>query len=241
MNHIKVLVVDDNLDLAKILNIYLQDSGYDVTVAYNGVDALEAFKSEDFAAVFLDVKLPDMSGIEVFQEIHKMKPQTRVFMMTGYRCEQLIAEVVENGTVQILRTQPEIERLPDILEKLENKSIVVVLNSTPETAEKVAEYLANRGANVFLAHDSLQAIDNVLAKPVEFLLLDLDKPMFYSLGVYVDLKKQGRAVKTVIFAAGSTDSDDEPDILLSTTFTSCLFKPFDPEILIQLLQKEFPG
>ena len=239
MNQLKVLVVDDNLDLAKILNIYLEDSGYDVTVAYNGDEALTAFWSGDFDAVFLDVKLPDMSGIEVFQEIYKMKPQTRVFMMTGYRCEQLIADVVENGTVQILRTESEIERLPEILAKMEDKSIVVVLNSTPEIVESVSGSLANRGVSAYLAYDSQQAIDNVLAKPVEFLLLDLGKPMFYSLGVYVDLRNQGHAVKTVIFATGTSNGDETADILQSTTFTSCLFKPFDPEILIQLLQKEF--
>lgn len=240
MNQLKVLVVDDNLDLAKILNIYLQDAGYEVTVAYNGIDALKEFKSGDFDAVFLDVKLPDMSGIEVFQEIYNMKPGTRVFMMTGYRCEQLISDVVESGTVQILRTPSEIERIPEILEKLEKESIVVVLNSNTDIVEKVSGYLADRSVNAFLAHDSRQAIDNVLANPVEFLLLDLDKPMFYSLGVFAELKKQGRAIKTVIFAAGSSDGDETTDILQSTTFTSCLFKPFDPEILIQLLEQEFP-
>lgn len=241
MNQLKVLVVDDNLDLAKILNIYLEDAGYEVTVAYNGVDALEAFKSGYFDAVFLDVKLPDMSGIEVFQEIYKMKPQIRVFMMTGYRCEQLISDVVENGTVQILRTQSEIERFSETLEKLENQSIVVILDSTPDIVKRVSGYLADRGVSALLADDSQQAIDNVLKKPVEFLLLDLGKPMFYSLGVYVELKKQGHAVKTVIFASGSSNGDETSDILQSTTFTSCLFKPFDPEILLELLQKEFPG
>jgi len=237
MSQLKVLVADDNADLAKILNIYLSDAGYEVIVTYNGADTIKALRSEDFDAVLLDVKLPDMNGIEILQEIYNTKPQTRVYMMTGYRCEQIMKEVVGNGTVQVVYSQSDAEPVLEIIKTLEDGSIVLVLDSDFSMREEIFGHFADRGIDVFIAHDAREAIDNVLSNPVKLLLLDLDKPIVNSLGIYVELKKQGHTVKTVIFAGGLSDADEASDILETTAITGCLFKPFDPEELISMLEK----
>ena len=89
MTKTSVLIVDDNQDLADGLGMVLEDENYQVSLAYNGTNAIKLFNDGSFDFVFLDVKLPDMNGIEVFQSIIRKDPNATVILMTGYRVEQL--------------------------------------------------------------------------------------------------------------------------------------------------------
>ena len=112
---LNILIVDDNQDLANGLGAVLEGENYLVTLTYNGNDGIKAFNAKHFDAVLLDIKLPDMNGVEVFQEIQIKAPGVRVAMMTGYPVEQPLADIIENGNVEILHKPFEIEHVLKIL------------------------------------------------------------------------------------------------------------------------------
>ena len=60
----KILIVEDEAKISRLLEIELESEGYQVTKADNGLDALEAYRSQDVDLILLDVMLPGMSGIE---------------------------------------------------------------------------------------------------------------------------------------------------------------------------------
>ena len=84
MGQLSILVVDDEPDLRSTLSHALNRSGYSVVGAANGVDALEKFKSAKFNLVISDVKMPEMSGMELLSSIKKMSPQTPVIMISAF-------------------------------------------------------------------------------------------------------------------------------------------------------------
>jgi DNA-binding NtrC family response regulator len=84
MGQLSILVVDDEPDLRSTLSHALNRSGYSVVGAANGVDALEKFKSANFNLVISDVKMPEMSGMELLSSIKKMSPQTPVIMISAF-------------------------------------------------------------------------------------------------------------------------------------------------------------
>jgi len=80
----KLLLVDDEEGIRKVLGISLMDMGYDVLTAQNGVDALSIFRAEKPAIVLTDIKMPGMNGIQLLQTIKSENPDTEVIMITGH-------------------------------------------------------------------------------------------------------------------------------------------------------------
>jgi len=89
-NALRILVVDDNLDAAHTLNLFLRATGYDVEIAYCGVDAIEIAKVFSPQVCILDIGLPDMDGNELARRLRRL-PQTSgatLVAATGYGRQQ---------------------------------------------------------------------------------------------------------------------------------------------------------
>ncbi len=80
----RVLLVDDEAGIRRVLGIVLADSGYEVTTAENGEAALRLFRDLKPPIVLTDIKMPDMDGIELLQHIKAESPDTEVIMFTGH-------------------------------------------------------------------------------------------------------------------------------------------------------------
>ena len=63
----KILIVDDENDIAELISDILEDEGYDTVIANNGIDAIEKIEKDNFDLILLDIMMPDISGTEVFE------------------------------------------------------------------------------------------------------------------------------------------------------------------------------
>ncbi len=79
-----VLLVEDELNLARGLQMVLREEGYEVDVAMTGLNALEKFRGNGFGLVVADLRLPDIDGLEVLKQISDDRPQTKMLVITGY-------------------------------------------------------------------------------------------------------------------------------------------------------------
>jgi YesN/AraC family two-component response regulator len=80
----KILLVDDEEGIRKVLAISLSDKGYQVFTAKSGEEALHIFKEQDPPIVLTDIKMPGMDGIELLQKMKQENPDTEVIMITGH-------------------------------------------------------------------------------------------------------------------------------------------------------------
>lgn len=80
----KILLVDDEEGIRKVLGISLADMGYDVRTAESGEKALRIFKEFQPPVVLTDIKMPGMDGIELLRKIKTENPETEVIMITGH-------------------------------------------------------------------------------------------------------------------------------------------------------------
>ena len=78
----RILLVDDEKNISNVLKAYLQQEGFQVTTAFNGLVALTLFKENDFDLVILDLMLPGLSGEEICREIRKTS-STPIIMLTA--------------------------------------------------------------------------------------------------------------------------------------------------------------
>jgi CheY-like chemotaxis protein len=94
MEQIKILWVDDEIDLLKPHILFLEKKNYHVTTCNNGLDAIGIFEEGDFDIVFLDENMPGMSGLETLSEIKEKKSATPVIMITKSEEEYIMEEAI---------------------------------------------------------------------------------------------------------------------------------------------------
>ncbi len=103
MGSLRILIVDDDVDFAAAQAEVIEAEGYDVECAHTGGEAVARFRENDFDIAFMDVKLPDMNGVESLFEIRRLKPDAKVMMMTGFSVELLPQQAVEGGAFGVLQ------------------------------------------------------------------------------------------------------------------------------------------
>ncbi|HBK82991.1 MAG TPA: two-component system response regulator, partial [Flavobacterium sp.] len=94
MNKIKVLWVDDEIDLLKPHILFLETKNYEVTTCNNGQDALDLFDEFNFDVVFLDENMPGLSGLETLAEMKEKKSAVPVIMITKSEEEYIMEEAI---------------------------------------------------------------------------------------------------------------------------------------------------
>lgn len=94
----KILIVEDEPEIAQALRIYLEDEGYVCSLASKGSVALDILLSEkDYSVVLLDIKMRGMDGITVLKRLHDTGTDTSVIMMSGHGSEEMAVECMRNG------------------------------------------------------------------------------------------------------------------------------------------------
>ncbi|HYA85866.1 MAG TPA: sigma-54 dependent transcriptional regulator [Nitrospirota bacterium] len=100
-----ILVVDDEKDICLALNILLTKEGYAVKEAYNGEQALERIRKENFDIIMTDIKMEKMDGFEVLNQAQKICPETSVVMMTAFASVGSAVEAMRSGAADYI-TKP---------------------------------------------------------------------------------------------------------------------------------------
>jgi DNA-binding response OmpR family regulator len=80
----KLLVVDDDINIQRLYKEELEEEGYDVIIAGTGKDAIELFKKEKPDIVTLDILMPDIDGISLLRKMKEINSKTPIIMSTAY-------------------------------------------------------------------------------------------------------------------------------------------------------------
>jgi two-component system response regulator HydG len=118
---VRILVVDDELIIRESLAGWLKRAGHYVAVASGGHEALELMAKTDYELVFLDIRMPDLSGLDVLRNIKMVHPHTLVVLITAYGSIETAIEAMKNGADDFLIKPFEPEGLKLFVEKLFNQ------------------------------------------------------------------------------------------------------------------------
>ena len=114
----KILIVDDEVGIVEEIKSFLLEEGYEVRTAdtaKQGIQALEEFRPD---VVFIDVKLPDMSGIEVLKACKEKLPKAKTVMVTGYVDQNLMDEAETIGRDSFLQKPFDLVKIIEEIERL---------------------------------------------------------------------------------------------------------------------------
>jgi DNA-binding NtrC family response regulator len=108
---IRVLLVDDEADFMETLVKRMKKRGLDVNGVKNGEDALEELEKNTYDVVVLDVKMPDIHGIEVLKIINTRKYAVETIMLTGHASLELAMQGMESGAYDYLMKPMDLDEL----------------------------------------------------------------------------------------------------------------------------------
>lgn len=123
----KILVVDDEVKIVKILKAYLEKSGYDVLVSYTGKEAIDIFEKNDVDLVLLDLMLPDLMGENVCKAI-RAKSRVPIIMITAKTDEKSLIKGLNIGAddyiIKPFSPKEVIARIDAVLRRVKSDNLV---------------------------------------------------------------------------------------------------------------------
>ncbi len=93
----RILLVDDESQVLESLKVFFRDQGYQVNTAPDGAAALEQLQQSPHDLVVTDIRMPNMTGIELLRSIKEQYPHVEVILITGYGSEEIAAEARRLG------------------------------------------------------------------------------------------------------------------------------------------------
>jgi len=117
----KILIIDDEEGIRKVLALSLATDGYDVVTAAVGEEGIEIFNRESPPIVLTDIKMPGMDGIEVLKQIKGLNPDAEVIMITGHGDMDLAIDALKLDASDFLNKPIKDEALSVALKRAEQR------------------------------------------------------------------------------------------------------------------------
>ncbi len=154
----RILIVDDEPNVLLTVNAILQREGYATTTAATGAAALEALGEHHFELVLTDLKMPDVDGLAVLQQVRKHSPDTVTVMMTGFGSVDSAVEAVRLGAYEyLLKPIAPGDLKAAVRRALERKQL-----SEIDTLYRISRTLTNALEPLQISHEVVEAVHRVL-------------------------------------------------------------------------------
>jgi DNA-binding NtrC family response regulator len=121
MEHFPILFVDDDQQILEVVSTYLMRNDYAVDTVESGLRALEQIKQKDYAVVFTDLIMPEISGLDLLKAVKETNPATEVVIITGYGTIESAIEALKCGGYDYLQKPINLERLKILIDRIVEK------------------------------------------------------------------------------------------------------------------------
>ena len=254
---IKLLLVDDEEEFLTASSQALGRRGFDVEIAPNGVTALEMVGKSEFDVLVLDVKMPDIDGIEVFKQIRETLPDLPVILLTGHSSIDDAFQTSKNGVADYLPKPIDMDQLAARLHEVVGKARhrvetdseglrpvdpaelirVMLVDDEMDFLESLKKVFQRRNMEVTAAESGDEALALLKEGLVDVVVLDVKMPGLNGKQVLEILKKEHKFLEVIILTGhGSLDSAVECTRLGAFDY---LPKPYELENLLEKLQKAY--
>jgi DNA-binding NtrC family response regulator len=146
--HARILVVDDDESIRKTMKAILEDEGYIVDLAATGSEAIQKTNEKAYNIALLDIRLPDMEGVELLKLIKDTVPHTRKIMVTGYPSMQNAVAALNKNADAYLTKPVNVEKLLNMVKE----QLQLQEDERRFSEQKVAEFIETRVKELSVDH-----------------------------------------------------------------------------------------
>lgn len=230
----RVLIVDDNADLADNLRELLELEGFDVRVFTSPTEALAKKDELTFDAALLDIRMPGIDGIELCGALAKSHPHATYVLMTAFTSERRLDDAHGSGASAVLKKPLPIDQLLSLLGAM-NAAEVLVVEDDAALRETLDELLSPHGYRVTSARTLAEARVHLAAHRPDLAVIDVKLPDGSGTELASELVEQG--VRLVLTTAYDELAVHESVAALRDKGARYLGKPFSPSTLLALVSE----
>jgi len=145
----KILVIDDDASICETLDLYLTEEGYDVHTAATGTDGLNKFVETSPDVVILDIRLPDIDGFTVLEDLQKEGDNFKVIMITAHHDMNTTIHAMKEGAFDYIHKPVNVDELDMAIKKalnildMERKMSGLLVEAEPYRHFKVGDIIGN--------------------------------------------------------------------------------------------------
>jgi len=234
----RVLVVDDNHELADNLAELLEEEGYSALTAYSAERAIEIAAKEPFDIVLTDIRMPGMNGVELVKRLSEINGRAIFLLMTAYSTDAMLGEALRAGVRAILSKPVD---LRDLLARLPNGVVkVLVIEDDVQLGELLSEALSRHGYEVEVALDCAKARQKFETSPPDVIVMDVFLPDGNGAALAAEVAGSGQF--PVVLMTGY-DVDGAASLVQSLPARTSRFlaKPFHTDSLLMALRELVAG
>lgn len=136
----RIIIVDDDENIRKTMKAILEDEGYIVDLAENGKEAIQKTNDQPYNLALLDIRLPDMEGVDLLKSMKENIPRTRKIMVTGYPSMQNAISAVNKNADAYLVKPVDVEKLLETVKE----QLRLQEEEKKFSEQKVAEFIESR-------------------------------------------------------------------------------------------------
>ncbi len=136
----RIIVVDDDESIRETMKAILEDEGYIVDLAESGKEAIQKTNDQTYNLALLDIRLPDMEGVDLLKSMKEGNPRTRKIMVTGYPSMQNAISAVNKNADAYLVKPVDVEKLLDTVKE----QLRLQEEEKKFSEQKVADFIESR-------------------------------------------------------------------------------------------------
>ena len=153
----KILIIDDEAPIRRVLRDILENESYQVEDAGTGMEALQIIKDQDFDAIFCDIKMPEMDGIETLEAIRK-ESDVPVIMLSGHGTIETAVEAIKKGAFDFIPKPPDLNRLLITLRNALDRKNLATENKVLKKAVKTQYQMIGESAPMLEVKDMIEKV-----------------------------------------------------------------------------------
>jgi DNA-binding NtrC family response regulator len=135
----KVLLVDDEEDFLDALGERMRLRDMEVSTTTSAKEALRKIEKESYDAIILDLKMPEMGGLEVLKAIKTSHPELQIILLTGHGSVQEGVEAMKLGAVDFLEKPADLESLTEKIQEAKAQKMIAVQKKIEEKVKAILE------------------------------------------------------------------------------------------------------
>ena len=153
----RILIIDDEAPIRRVLRDILENESYQVDDAATGMEALQHIKEQDFDAIFCDIKMPEMDGIEVLEAIRK-ESDVPIIMLSGHGTIETAVEAIKKGAFDFIPKPPDLNRLLITLRNALDKKNLATENKVLKKAVKIQHQMIGESEPMLQVKDMIEKV-----------------------------------------------------------------------------------
>ena len=236
---VSILIVDDETNMRITLSDILEDEGYKVSTAADGIEALDLCKSSIYDVILMDIRMPGLNGVEAFYQIRQLQQGVRVIMMSAHSVDELKKAALKGGAIAFLPKPLEIESTLKLIEEAKITTILMVA-ADEKVSKPAQEALKKHGYRTRFVKSATEALELIEQINFDIIFIDVQLPLMNGLELYLAIKKVTPTTVAIMISGREEEFKMIAKEAVKRTAYAIVKKPLDIDELLGLLRRLGP-